>query len=79
MATVIRGFMVVEQLGLKRSGMVAAAQAKRASGGEMSNQEGDLRRPAGADGTFTVAAIQATPSPETRLKDEPSCTPFGPR
>jgi nitrilase len=28
----------------------------------MSNREGDLRRPAGADGTFTVAAIQATPA-----------------
>ena len=28
----------------------------------MSNREGELGRPAGADGTFTVAAIQATPA-----------------
>jgi nitrilase len=28
----------------------------------MSNQEGDPRRPAGADGMFTVAAVQATPA-----------------
>jgi len=61
-AIVIRWCTVVEKWAV--GPVVGSPQRERheRQGGEMPMEEGDLRRPAGADGTLTVAAIQATPA-----------------